>query len=142
MNSQAYLVSEESINSIVDSNEYDGDYFQYQIETTAGTKRMPAANSYEDLSLRDSETKKNKKETSSPTILVKSDDEFKSESHFYPQVLKTKIHPLVARFFSMGNQRIMSRYKQMNPLVDLQALRKCLEYKPKHFKYAGKPSHI
>lgn len=140
LNTQAYLVNEENINNLVESNEYaDGDYFQYQIETTSGTKRMPAANSYEDLNLRDldSTKKKSKKDVSSPAIFVTSDEQFKCESHFYPQVLKTQIHPLVARFFKMGNQRIMSRYKQMNPLVDLNALKKCLEYKPKHFKYAG-----
>ena len=62
---------------------------------------------------------------------------FKSVNHFYPQVLNSKIHPLVAWFFSLGNERVINRYKQMNPNVKTDALREMLNYKPKHFRYAG-----
>lgn len=133
LNTQSYLVNEESISNI---EEYEENYFQYSIENSG--KRLPAANSYKDLKQSDeNEAKKSKKEVASAAVLINHDDEFNSEAHFYPQVLETKIHPLVYRFFNMGNQRIINRYKQMNPFVDLNVLRQCLEYKPKHFKYAG-----
>ena len=134
LSTQPYLVNEEAISNI-DAAKYDEDYFQYQIEST---KRVPSAFSYTDIKGDLKEIKKSKKEVGSPAVIVNCDDIFKSESHFYPQVLETKIHPLVARFFNMGNKIIMNRFKQMNPAVDLNVLKQLLEYKPKHFKYAGK----
>jgi len=140
LSTQPYLMNEEAI-STIDAAEYeDENYFQYQIESN---KRVPSVNSYSefrlgDLKAQSNEAKKSKKEVGSPAVLVNSDDLFNSESHFYPQVLETKIHPLVARFFNMGNKIIMNRFKQMNPSVDLNVLKQLLEYKPKHFKYAGK----
>jgi len=63
--------------------------------------------------------------------------EFESENHFYPRVLNATIHPLVASFFQLGNERIMARYAHLNPQVNLDKLRDCLKYEPKRFKWAG-----
>ena len=65
--------------------------------------------------------------------------DFESENHFYPRVLNATIHPLVASFFQLGNERIMARYAHLNPQVKfkLDKLRECLAYQPKRFKWAG-----
>ncbi|CAJ0764225.1 7270_t:CDS:2, partial [Entrophospora sp. SA101] len=64
--------------------------------------------------------------------------EFEPERHFYPRVLNATIHPLVASFFQLGNERIIARYTHLNPRVSLNALTNLLSrYKPKHFRWAG-----
>ncbi|KAI8827169.1 uncharacterized protein EV422DRAFT_491186 [Fimicolochytrium jonesii] len=63
--------------------------------------------------------------------------EFEPERHFYPRVLNANIHPLVASFFSLGNERIIARYTHLNPQVDMEALTKLLAYKPTYFQWAG-----
>ena len=111
--------------------------FQCEIESI---KQVPlVAFSYSDIIKEELKEIKNtnNKEVESPAVIVNCDDIFKSESHFYPQVLRTQIHPLVARFFNMDNKIIMNRFKQTNPAIDLNVLKQLLEYKPKHFKYAG-----
>lgn len=143
LNTQSYLVNEESLGNIIQENqEYEQSYFQYAFPT----KRMPtqsvsaaaASSSYAELTQSDEKSaKKSKKDQPAPAQCVLKEDAFKPESHFYPQVLETRIHPLVRRFFQMGNERIVNRYKQMNPTVDVNTLKMCLAYKTKHFKYAG-----
>ncbi|KAF9923541.1 hypothetical protein FBU30_006412 [Linnemannia zychae] len=64
-------------------------------------------------------------------------DHFESEKHFYPRVLNAQIHPMVGYFFSLGNERIIARYMHLNPLTNEDVLRKCLNYVPKHFQWAG-----
>lgn len=68
--------------------------------------------------------------------LVKPDS-FHSEKHFYPRVLNAQIHPLVQSFFSLGNERILTRFAHLNPQVDIGKLRQCLNYVPKFFRWAG-----
>ncbi|KAI8803337.1 hypothetical protein BJ742DRAFT_683234 [Cladochytrium replicatum] len=63
--------------------------------------------------------------------------EFEPERHFYPRVLNANIHPLVASFFSLGNERIIARYIHLNPQVNETVLRDLLQYKPKYFQWAG-----
>ncbi|KAI9104091.1 hypothetical protein DFS34DRAFT_691511 [Phlyctochytrium arcticum] len=63
--------------------------------------------------------------------------DFEPERHFYPRVLNANIHPLVASFFSLGNERIIARYTHLNPQVNLEALRGILSYKSKYFRWAG-----
>ncbi|KAF9916154.1 hypothetical protein BX616_004486 [Lobosporangium transversale] len=65
-------------------------------------------------------------------------EHFEPEKHFYPRVLNAQIHPMVGYFFSLGNERIIARYMHLNPLVNEDVLRKCLNYVPKHFQWAGK----
>ncbi|KAF9911359.1 hypothetical protein EC991_003924 [Linnemannia zychae] len=66
-----------------------------------------------------------------------TNDHFESEKHFYPRVLNAQIHPMVGYFFSLGNERIIARYMHLNPQVNEDVLRKCLDYVPKHFQWAG-----
>ncbi|CAG8694798.1 11669_t:CDS:2, partial [Ambispora leptoticha] len=63
--------------------------------------------------------------------------EFESERHFYPRVLNATIHPLVASFLQLGNERIIARYTHLNPQIKVQKLVECLSYQPKHFRWAG-----
>lgn len=62
---------------------------------------------------------------------------FEQDRHFYPRVLNAHIHPLVASFFSLGNERIIARYLHLNPQVDEAHLKKLLDYKPIYFQWAG-----
>lgn len=64
--------------------------------------------------------------------------EFEAEAHYYPRVLNATIHPLVASFFSLGNDRILARYSHLNPQCDIAFLKSMLEYDPTYFKWAGK----
>ena len=66
--------------------------------------------------------------------------EFEAEAHYYPRVLNATIHPLVASFFSLGNDRILARYSHLNPQCDTKILKSMLEYNPTYFKWAGKIS--
>lgn len=66
-----------------------------------------------------------------------SANEFEPEKHYYPRVLNSNIHPLVASFFTLGNDRILARYTHLNPSVDANALRNVLDYRPKFFQWAG-----
>ncbi|KAJ2845882.1 hypothetical protein GGI22_006414, partial [Coemansia erecta] len=63
--------------------------------------------------------------------------EFEQENHFYPRVLNAQIHPLVASFFDLGNERIIARYVHLRPMVDQNKLRELLSYRPKYFSWAG-----
>ncbi|RIB14424.1 hypothetical protein C2G38_2018573 [Gigaspora rosea] len=54
-----------------------------------------------------------------------------------PKTLNATIHPLVSSFFSLGNDRIITRYKNLNSQVDVNVLRNCLEYNPKFYKWAA-----
>ncbi|TPX61167.1 hypothetical protein PhCBS80983_g01288 [Powellomyces hirtus] len=63
--------------------------------------------------------------------------EFEPERHFYPRVLNANIHPLVASFFALGNERIVARYTHLNPQVSMAALKELLAYTPKYFQWAG-----
>ncbi|KAJ1663614.1 hypothetical protein IW140_000967 [Coemansia sp. RSA 1813] len=62
---------------------------------------------------------------------------FEQENHFYPRVLNAQIHPLVASFFGLGNERIIARYAHLRPMVDQDKLRELLNYRPKYFSWAG-----
>jgi hypothetical protein len=82
----------------------------------------------------------NSKAHSSPpmrTSAIVGQGEFEAEAHYYPRVLNATIHPLVASFFSLGNDRILARYSHLNPQCDITALKSMLEYDPKYFKWAG-----
>ncbi|RIB28315.1 hypothetical protein C2G38_1930914, partial [Gigaspora rosea] len=63
--------------------------------------------------------------------------DFDPELCFPPKILNATIHPLVTSFFNLGNDRIITRYKNLNPQVDINVLRNYLEYNPKFFKWAA-----
>ncbi|KAG0039409.1 hypothetical protein BGZ82_008379 [Podila clonocystis] len=77
------------------------------------------------------------KKSAPPQAHLVSSEHFEPEKHFYPRVLNAQIHPMVGYFFSLGNERIVARYMHLNPQVNEDVLRKCLDYVPKHFQWAG-----
>lgn len=71
------------------------------------------------------------------TVRTVMPDTFESERHFYPRVQNATVHPVVASLFNMSVDRIIKRYTHMHPSVNADDLRKWLQYKPKHFRWAG-----
>ncbi|KAF9292639.1 hypothetical protein BGZ68_000043 [Mortierella alpina] len=78
-----------------------------------------------------------KPKKSAPDGVQVTNEHFEPEKHFYPRVLNAQIHPMVGYFFSLGNERIIARYMHLNPQTNEDVLRKCLNYVPKHFQWAG-----
>ncbi|KAF9990301.1 hypothetical protein BGZ75_002615 [Mortierella antarctica] len=78
-----------------------------------------------------------KPKKSAPDGYQVTNEHFEPEKHFYPRVLNAQIHPMVGYFFSLGNERIIARYMHLNPQTNEDVLRKCLNYVPKHFQWAG-----
>ncbi|MCA9544891.1 MAG: hypothetical protein KC613_10890 [Myxococcales bacterium] len=62
---------------------------------------------------------------------------FEPERHTYPRVLNAQIHPLVRFFLGLSPERIVERYRHLNPKVDAQALRELLLTPPKRFFWSG-----
>ncbi len=62
---------------------------------------------------------------------------FHREEHFYPRVLNARMHPLAAHFLRMPVQRMIARFCHLNPGVDRQVLKECLEYQPRYFRWSG-----
>ncbi len=62
---------------------------------------------------------------------------FEPERHFYPRVLNAQIHPLVRFFLGLSRERIIERYKHLNPRCDAQQLTELLCTPPKHYFWSG-----
>lgn len=62
---------------------------------------------------------------------------FEPENHWYPKAINATIHPLVHFFLHLEEDRIVTRYCHLRPKVDRGKLKELLNYKPKHFKWAG-----
>jgi hypothetical protein len=62
---------------------------------------------------------------------------FSPVKHWYPRALNAQIHPMVAYFMNMSNQRIAERYSYRHPQVSASTLLEILSYKPTYFKWAG-----
>lgn len=78
--------------------------------------------------------KKPKKSQEAKTIKPRS---FEAERCFYARVLNAGIHPMVANFMRLGNERIAARYCHLNPKVDYDALLELLNTAPDYFRWAG-----
>ncbi|CAG8785467.1 8121_t:CDS:2, partial [Dentiscutata erythropus] len=63
--------------------------------------------------------------------------DFNPELCVVPKVRNATVHPSGSSFFGLGNDRIIARYKYLNPQVDVNVLRNCLEYNPKFYKWAA-----
>lgn len=50
-----------------------------------------------------------KKSTRRGYTRVVEPESFEAENHYYPRVLNATIHPVVASFLNMGNERIITR---------------------------------
>ena len=62
---------------------------------------------------------------------------FNFDDHYYPKVLNAPLHPLVAHFMNLSNERIIARYCHLHPAVIPPVLERILHYKPSHFHWAG-----
>ncbi len=63
--------------------------------------------------------------------------EFEASNHWYPKALNATIHPMVNFFLFLGQERIINRYCHLHPTVDAGALKDILNYRCKHFFWAG-----
>lgn len=63
--------------------------------------------------------------------------EFETDKHFYPRVMNAEVHSLIETFLSLGNDRIVARYTNLNPRIKPDILKKVLSYSPSHFLWAG-----
>jgi hypothetical protein len=63
--------------------------------------------------------------------------QFEPTEHWYAKALNATIHPMIAFFLHLGEDRIIKRYCHLHPKVKADKLREMLTYKPKHFIWAG-----
>lgn len=66
-----------------------------------------------------------------------SPGEFEGHRHWYAKALNATIHPMVSFFLNLSQERIISRYCHMHPMVNSEKLREILNYQPKYFLWAG-----
>lgn len=64
-------------------------------------------------------------------------DDFEAHRHWYPKALNATIHPMVNFFLNLDQDRIVSRYCHMHPMVNGEKLREILNYRTKYFLWAG-----
>ncbi|KAJ3202103.1 hypothetical protein HK099_001993 [Clydaea vesicula] len=92
---------------------------------------------FPNIDLKSSSIKETKVRKTGLFAKIVNQGDFEAEKHFYPRVLNAQVHPLVASFFSLGNERILARYTHLNPQVNQETLKELLTYKPKYFQWAG-----
>lgn len=63
--------------------------------------------------------------------------EFEANNHWYPKALNATIHPMVNFFLNLDQERVISRYCHLHPLVNPANLRDILNYQCKYFLWAG-----
>lgn len=63
--------------------------------------------------------------------------EFDPSQHWYPKALNATIHPMVSFFLNLSRERIVNRYCHLHPKVKAKALEELLDYRCKHFRWAG-----
>ncbi len=63
--------------------------------------------------------------------------EFEAHHHWYPKALNATIHPMVNFFLNLNQERIISRYCHIHPMVEPDSLREILNYRAKYFLWAG-----
>jgi hypothetical protein len=63
--------------------------------------------------------------------------DFEASQHWYPKALNATIHPMVNFFLNLSRERIMLRYCHLHPKVKAEALEEMLDYRCKHFLWAG-----
>ena len=66
-----------------------------------------------------------------------SPGEFEAHHHWYPKALNATIHPMINFFLNLEQERIISRYCHMHPMVNPNKLREILNYRAKYFLWAG-----
>jgi hypothetical protein len=63
--------------------------------------------------------------------------QFEPVDHWYAKALNATIHPMISFFLHLDQERIIKRYCHLHPMVKPEVLRSWLQYKPKHFVWAG-----
>ncbi len=63
--------------------------------------------------------------------------EFEAHDHWYPKALNATIHPMINFFLNLEQERIITRYCHMHPMVNADKLREILNHKVKYFLWAG-----
>lgn len=63
--------------------------------------------------------------------------DFEPTDHWYPRVLNSNIHPLVAYFINLSHDQMVERYHRLHPSSDSKAITKILKYQPQYFRWAG-----
>ena len=71
------------------------------------------------------------------SVRLISPGDFEPSQCWYPRALNAQIHPLVAFFLNLSEQRIMGRYCHLNPRVDREVLQSILAYRPRYLMHAG-----
>ncbi|MCB0522488.1 MAG: hypothetical protein KDD27_26315, partial [Saprospiraceae bacterium] len=72
--------------------------------------------------------------TSAQLILPGS---FQAHQHWYAKALNATIHPMVNFFLNLEQERVITRYCHLHPVVKPEMLKKWLNYAPKYFQWAG-----
>jgi hypothetical protein len=72
-----------------------------------------------------------------PKIKIKKPGEFEAHEHWYPKALNATIHPMVNFFLNLEQERIISRYCHMHPIVNGEKLKGILNHKCKYFLWGG-----
>ncbi len=75
-----------------------------------------------------------KPKTSAVRILPGS---FEAHRHWYAKALNATIHPMVNFFLNLGQERVISRYCHLHPMVKPEVLHAMLNYEPRYFRWAG-----
>ncbi len=63
--------------------------------------------------------------------------DFEPTDHWYPRVLNSNIHPLVAYFLNLSSEQLATRYCRLHPQADPEFLTQLLAYQPTYFRWAG-----
>lgn len=63
--------------------------------------------------------------------------DFEPTDHWYPRVLNSNIHPLVAYFLNLTHEQMVERYHRLYPSSDADAIMEILKYQPQYFRWAG-----
>jgi hypothetical protein len=63
--------------------------------------------------------------------------DFEATEHWYPRVLNSNIHPLVAYFLNLSHEQMVERYQRLNPASNPKAILAILTYQPQYFRWAG-----
>lgn len=69
--------------------------------------------------------------------ITKYPGSFVAPAHWYPKALNATIHPMVAFFMNLSQRRIVTRYCHLHPMVQPDKLTDILNYRAKHFLWAG-----
>ena len=71
------------------------------------------------------------------TIQIIRPGEFEPHNHWYQKALHATVHPMVKFFMKLSQERMITRYVHLHPLVSPGALRDLLNYKCKYFVWSG-----